>query len=78
MKRIYRDLDHKMIAGICAGVGELTDIDPTLVRLAAVFATILTGFVPGIVVYAVGWFIVPEKSVVHPSQAESGDRGPSV
>ncbi len=64
MKRIYRDIDHKMLAGICAGVGEMLDIDPTLVRLAMVFATIVTGFVPGIVVYVVGWFIIPEKADV--------------
>jgi phage shock protein C len=64
MKRIYRDPDHKMLAGICAGIGEMLDIDPTLIRLGMVFATIVTGFVPGILVYAVGWFIIPQKGDV--------------
>lgn len=69
MKRIYRDSEHKMIAGICAGVGDLFDIDPTLVRLAAVFFTAATAFFPGIVVYIVGWFIMPEKTEIE----QSGD-----
>jgi phage shock protein C len=64
MKRIYRDVDHKMIAGICAGIGEMINIDPTLIRLAVVFATIVTAFFPCILVYLVGWVIIPEKADV--------------
>jgi phage shock protein PspC (stress-responsive transcriptional regulator) len=64
VKRIYRDADHKMIAGICAGIGELLKFDPTLVRLALVFFTVFTGFAPGIIAYAVGWFIIPLKEDV--------------
>jgi phage shock protein C len=66
VKRIYRDTDHKMIAGICAGVGEILNFDPTLVRLALVFCTVFTGFAPGIIAYAVGWFIIPLKEDVAP------------
>jgi phage shock protein C len=62
MKRIYRDTDHKMIAGICAGIGEMLNIDPTLVRLALVFGTVFTGFAPGIVAYVIGWLIIPVKA----------------
>jgi phage shock protein C len=61
MKRIYRDTDHKMIAGICAGIGEMLNFDPTLVRLALVFGTVFTGFAPGIIAYIIGWFIIPVK-----------------
>jgi phage shock protein C len=64
MKRIYRDTDHKMIAGICAGIGEILNFDPTLVRLALVFGAVFTGFAPGIIAYAVGWFIIPRKEDV--------------
>jgi phage shock protein PspC (stress-responsive transcriptional regulator) len=62
MKRIYRDTDNKMVAGICAGIGEMLKFDPTLVRLALVFGTVFTGFAPGIVAYIVGWFIIPVKT----------------
>ena len=69
MKRIYRDPDHKMIAGICAGIGEMLDFDPTLIRLGLVFLTVITGFAPGIIAYVVGWFIIPDKADL----ADQGD-----
>jgi phage shock protein C len=62
MKRVYRDIDNKMIAGICAGLGEMLNFDPTLIRLGLVFVTVITGFAPGIIAYIVGWFIIPEKA----------------
>jgi phage shock protein C len=61
MKRIYRDEDHAKIAGICAGLGEVFHMDATLLRLALVFLTVVTGFIPMIVTYLVGWAIIPEK-----------------
>lgn len=64
MKRIYRDTDNKMIAGICAGVGKMLNFDPTLVRLVLVFGTVFTGFAPGIIAYIAGWFIIPVKEDV--------------
>jgi len=64
MKRIYRSTKNKKIAGVCGGIGEIYDIDPTIVRIAAVFLTAATTFWPGIIAYAAAWFIVPEKSDV--------------
>jgi len=61
MKKLYRIPKDKKIAGICAGVGEMLNVDPTFVRLAAVFACVFTGFFPLIITYAVGWYIIPEK-----------------
>ena len=58
MKRLYRSHDERMIAGVCGGIGEYFDIDPTLVRLLAV-AFILAGG-SGILGYIVGWIIIPE------------------
>ncbi len=62
MKRIYRSTTDVKIAGICGGLGELFDLDPTLVRLAAVFAAIMTGIAPLVITYLVGWWIIPEGS----------------
>lgn len=63
-KRLYRSRDQKMISGVIGGAAEyLGDIDPTLLRLAFVFLTIVTGFIPGIVVYILGIMIVPERPV---------------
>jgi phage shock protein C len=50
-----------MLGGVCAGIAEYLDTDPTLIRLLWVIVTVLTGFAPGIVAYIICWIIVPEK-----------------
>jgi phage shock protein C len=60
MKRLYRSSTDKMIAGIFGGLGELYSIDPTLLRLGAVFLALATALVPMIVAYIVGWIIIPK------------------
>ncbi len=61
MKRIYRSQKNKKIAGIFGGLGELFDIDPTLLRLLFVFIGLATGIIPFIVAYLVGWIIIPKE-----------------
>ncbi len=60
MKKIYRSQEDKKIAGILGGLGELFDIDPTLLRLLFVFIGLATGIVPLIVAYLIGWIIIPK------------------
>ena len=59
MKRIYRSQEDRKIAGILGGLGELFDIDPTLLRLLFVFVGLATGVIPLIVAYFIGWIIIP-------------------
>ena len=57
-KKLYRNVQNKMVAGVCAGVGEYLNIDATIIRL--IWALIgLTG--TGIVAYLVAALIIPEK-----------------
>ena len=58
-KRLYRSSDDRMIAGVCAGLAEYMDIDPTLVRLAMVLFTLVGG--SGILIYVIAWIIMPER-----------------
>ena len=58
-RRLYRSRTDKMLGGVCAGLGELLDIDPTIVRLVFVLLTIWGG--AGAVVYLVLWLIAPYK-----------------
>ena len=65
MNTAYRPLQRSttncMIAGVCAGIGEYTNMDPTVVRLLAVLLFFLTG--PGMLVaYLVMAIIIPEAS----------------
>jgi phage shock protein C len=60
MKRLYRSNTDKKIAGICGGLGEYLNVDPTVVRLAAVFGGLITGIFPFFIAYIIAWVIVPE------------------
>jgi phage shock protein C len=61
VKRLYRLRDDKKIAGVCAGIAEYFDVDPTIVRLITVVLTLITGIFPFIIGYLIAWWIVPEK-----------------
>ena len=59
-KKLYRNTQNKMIAGVCAGLAEYLNIDPTIIRV--IWALIgLTG--AGIVAYLICALIIPEKPV---------------
>jgi phage shock protein C len=60
MKRLYLSTDKK-ISGVCGGIGEYFDFDPTLVRLAWILMTILTGILPGTIGYAIAAIIIPKE-----------------
>ena len=62
MKKLYRSTENRMIAVICGGLEESLNVDATIVRLVVVFATIVTGFVPGFLTYVIGWAIIPERT----------------
>lgn len=58
-KQLTRSASNRMVAGVCAGLGEYLNIDPTIVRLLFVLGFFLTG--PGILIaYLIMALIVPE------------------
>jgi phage shock protein PspC (stress-responsive transcriptional regulator) len=59
MKRIYRSRTDKKIFGICGGIGEAYNIDPTLIRIIVVFLALSTGLIPMIITYIIARFIMP-------------------
>lgn len=64
MKRIYRSRKNKMIAGICGGIAEMLDVDPTIVRLGVVLLAVVTAIIPFVITYLVGWIIIPDQDEV--------------
>jgi len=50
---------NKMIAGVCAGIAEYFDVDPTIIRVAFVLLSILSIGFPGILVYIILMLIMP-------------------
>lgn len=60
-KKLYRSSKDKKLAGVCGGLGEYFGIDSTLIRLAWVFITLVTGIAPGVVAYVVAAVVMPNK-----------------
>lgn len=61
-KKLYRIEDGKMICGVCGGIAEYFNIDPTIVRLG--FALLACMAFSGIVAYFIAAAIMPPKSSV--------------
>jgi phage shock protein C len=59
MKKLFRSQTNKKITGICGGIGEFTDTDPTIIRLVVIVLGIATGFFPFLIGYLIAWWIVP-------------------
>jgi len=56
-KRLYRSRSDRMILGICGGMGEYFDVDPTLVRVIAALSLLLG--LSGVLVYLVLAVVIP-------------------
>lgn len=59
-RRLYRSEIDRMIAGVCAGLGDYFQIDPVIVRLVFVLLAFASGM--GVIAYVLLWIIVPTKS----------------
>ena len=58
-KKLYRSRENAMLAGVCGGIGEFVDIDPTLVRLAWVILGFCGGV--GLWAYIIGAVVMPQR-----------------
>lgn len=58
-RKLYRSRQDRMIGGVCGGIAEYFNIDPTLVRLLAVASIFLAG--SAILAYLIAWIVVPEE-----------------
>ncbi len=62
-KRLYRSTKDRMLAGICGGLAEYFNIDPTVVRLLAVLGFFVTA--SGVFwAYIIMWAVVPEQPTI--------------
>lgn len=60
-KKLYRSRRERMIAGVCGGLAEYFNIDPTWVRLIFILFFFLGG--SAFLVYIIMWLIVPLSPV---------------
>ncbi|MGN7989258.1 PspC domain-containing protein [Pedobacter sp. 22226] len=57
-KKLYRDMDDRVVAGVCAGIAHYVNADPKWIRLATLLISFVGGF--GVLVYVLLWIIMPK------------------
>lgn len=62
-KRLYKIEEGKKIDGVCGGIAEYFDVDPTLIRLLWVLFSLCVGC--GILAYLIAAIIMPRKSEIY-------------
>lgn len=58
MKKLFKSRHNRMVAGVCAGIAEYFDVDPTLIRLGFAVFCLLGG--SGVLAYIIAACIIPE------------------
>ena len=60
-KKLYRSRYNKMLSGVCGGIGEYFDLDPTLIRLGWVVFSVFSAGFGGLLAYIICALIIPES-----------------
>ena len=61
-KKLYRSMTDKKLCGVCGGIAEYFEIDPTLVRLLWVCASLFSACFPGLLAYIICAIVVPQQN----------------
>lgn len=61
MKKLYRSRDDQKLGGVIGGLGEYLDMDANILRLATVLVGFVTGIIPVLITYFIAWAILPLK-----------------
>jgi phage shock protein C len=60
-QKLTKSTTNRMIAGVCGGIGEYLDVDPTIVRVLYVVISLFSAGFPGLIVYIALALIMPER-----------------
>lgn len=69
-KKLYRSRRNVLVAGVCAGMAEYFNQEPTFWRLGFILFLILTGLMPGVLLYIAAWIIIPKEPIHHTRDVE--------
>lgn len=56
--RLHRSVSDRYIAGVCGGIAETYNVDPTLVRL--IFVALAVAGLSGVLLYVICWILIPD------------------
>lgn len=62
--KLYRDEQHKVIGGVCAGLSNYLKVDTSLVRVVFVLALLMHGV--GLLAYIILWIVLPAQKFINP------------
>ena len=63
-RRLTRSNRNKMIAGVCGGLAEYLNMDPTVMRVLYVLVSVMSVAFPGVIAYIVLMFLMPPPEEV--------------
>jgi len=66
VKRLYRSVNDRMLAGVCGGIANYLNLDPTVIRLLFVLALFVTAGTM-FIAYLVMWIVIPEEPFLPPT-----------
>lgn len=58
MKRLYRS-PNRIVAGVCGGIAEYFELDPTLIRVVYVILSLFSVAFPGVLLYIILMILIP-------------------
>ena len=58
-KKLYRSEKNRILGGVCGGIAEYLNVDPTIIRVLWIVLALLWG--AGILLYVICWLIIPKK-----------------
>lgn len=64
IKRLTRSRTDRRVAGVCGGLAEYLDVDPTFVRLVWIVLSVVPGaIIGGVIAYLLAWIVMPEAAL---------------
>ena len=61
VKPLFRPRNGRIIFGVCAAFANRYEFDYTLTRAVCVIGTLLSGIIPGLLIYGVLWLFIPQE-----------------
>lgn len=59
VKKLFRSRSSRVIGGVCGGIAQYLNIDPTVLRVITALLTFVMGM--SLWVYLLAWIIIPEE-----------------
>jgi len=63
MKKLYRS-SNRILAGVCGGIAEYFDVDPTLIRVVFAVLTLFSAAFPGLLLYIILMILIPNYNQI--------------